>query len=136
LLEAILTCQALAGLIGGTAAFSGAALSGSFAVITEIVTFDLPKGMTREQIVANFRDSIPRWRDNPDMIRKHMIFDLENGKAGGVYLWNSVADAKRWHDESFHARIAKLFGSVPSYQYFETPVVVDNEAGRVLDAAE
>jgi hypothetical protein len=105
-------------------------------VITEIVTFDLPKGMTREQIVANFRDSIPRWRDNPDMIRKHMIFDLEHGKAGGVYLWNSVADAKRWHDESFHERIRSLFGSVPSYQYFETPVVVDNAAGQVLDAAE
>ena len=104
-------------------------------MITEIVTFDLPKGMTREQIVANFRDSISRWRDNPDMIRKHMVFDLEHGKAGGVYLWNSVADAKRWHDESFHARILSLFGSVPSYQYFETPVVVDNAAGQVLDTA-
>lgn len=105
-------------------------------MITEIVTFDLPKGMTRDQIVANFRDSIPRWRDNPDMIRKHMIFDLENGKAGGVYLWHSVADAKRWHDDVFHERIHSLFGSVPSYQYFETPVIVDNSAKQVLDAAE
>lgn len=105
-------------------------------MITEIVTFDLPKGMTREQIIANFRDSVPRWRDNPDMIRKHMIFDLENGKAGGVYLWKSVADAKRWHDETFRARVQSLFGSEPSYQYFETPVIVDNAARQVLDAAE
>ena len=105
-------------------------------MITEIVTFDLPKEMTREQILANFRDSIPRWRDNPDMIRKHMIFDLEKRKAGGVYLWNSVTDAKRWHDDSFRDRVKTLFGGEPSYQYFETPVVVDNEASRVLDAAE
>jgi hypothetical protein len=105
-------------------------------VITEIVTFNLPKGMTRDQILAQFRDSIPRWRDNPDMIRKHMIFDLEHGKAGGVYLWHSVADAKRWHDETFRARVKAAFGSEPSYQYFETPVIVDNDARRVLDAAE
>ena len=92
--------------------------------------------MLHRQQATEFRDSIPRWRDNPDMIRKHMIFDLENGKAGGVYLWNSVADAKRWHDESFRARVKSLFGSEPSYQYFETPVVVDNAARQVLDAAE
>jgi hypothetical protein len=105
-------------------------------MITEIVTFDLPKGMTREQVVAQFRDAVPRWRDNPDMIRKHMIVDIEGGTAGGVYLWRSVADAKRWHDETFRARVKSFFGSEPRYQYFETPVIVDNEARRVLDAAE
>jgi len=106
-------------------------------MITEIVLFDLPKGITREQMIAQFRDATPRWQQNPDMIRKYMIFDLERGKGGGVYLWSSVADARRWHDESFRQRVLATFGSEPSYQYFETPVVVDNAARDVIvEAAE
>jgi hypothetical protein len=102
-------------------------------VITEIVLFDLPEGMTREEVERNFRDSIPRWRSNPDLVRKNMIYDLAAGKAGGVYTWNSVAKARRWHGEEFRRRIRALFGSEPGYQYFDTPVVVDNAAGTVID---
>lgn len=101
-------------------------------MITEIVLFDLPSGITREQMIAQFRESIPRWQQNPDMVRKHMIFDLASGKGGGVYLWNSVEDAKRWHDEAFRQRILSFFGSEPTYQYFETPVIVDNAAQDVI----
>ncbi len=101
-------------------------------MITEIVLFDLPAGITRDEMIAQFRDSIPRWQQNPDMIRKYMIFDLKAGKGGGVYLWNSVEDAKRWHDESFRQRILQYFGSEPTYQYFEAPVIVDNAAQDVV----
>jgi hypothetical protein len=106
-------------------------LAGGAAMITEIVLFDLPKGITREQMLRQFRDSVPRWRDNPDMIRKHMIFDLAAGKGGGVYLWKSVEDAKRWHGEDFRQRILAAFGAEPTYQYFDTPVIVDNAARDV-----
>lgn len=101
-------------------------------MITEIVLFDLPAGMTREKMIALFRESIPRWQQNPDMIRKHMVYDLKSGKGGGVYLWNSVDEARRWHDESFRARVLAAFGSAPTYQYFETPVIVDNAAHDVM----
>ncbi len=102
-------------------------------MITEIVLFDLPKGMTRAEVERNFQESIPRWRGNPDLLRKTMIYSLESGKAGGVYTWNSVERAMTWHDEEFRQRILTLFGSEPSYQYFETPVVVDNASGTVID---
>lgn len=106
-------------------------------MITEIVLFDLPRGITREVMVARFREAAPRWQQNPDLLRKHMIFDLEHGKGGGVYLWHSIAEAKRWHDESFRQRILATFGSEPTYQYFETPVIVDNETRNVtVEAAD
>ncbi|MCK6453376.1 MAG: YdhR family protein [Alphaproteobacteria bacterium] len=106
-------------------------------MITEIVLFDLPKGITRAEMIAQFREAAPRWRQNPDLTRKYMIFDLERGKGGGVYLWNSVAAAKRWHDEAFRQRIRATFGSEPTYQYFDTPVIVDNAARDVIvEAAE
>jgi hypothetical protein len=105
-------------------------------MITEVVLFDLPAGTTRAAMIAQFKDSIARWRDDPDLLRKHMIFDLERGKGGGIYLWPSVEAAKRAHDEGFRQRILKHFGSEPTYQYFETPVIVDNEHRDVqIDAA-
>jgi hypothetical protein len=106
-------------------------------MITEVVLFDLPAGTTRESMIAQFKDSIPRWRDNPELLRKHMIFDLARGKGGGIYLWLSIEAAKRAHDEAFRQRILAHFGSEPSYQYFETPVIVDNERHAVhVEAAE
>ena len=101
-------------------------------MITEIVMFDLPKGTTRETMIAQFRDSVPRWEQNPDLIRKYMVFDLASGKGGGVYLWKSAEDAQRWHGEDFRQRVLAAFGSEPSYQYFETPVIVDNATHAVM----
>lgn len=106
-------------------------------MITEIVLFDLPPGTTRARMVAQFQDSIARWRADPALLRKHMIFDLTRGKGGGVYLWPSIEAAQRAHDEAFRQRILAAFGSEPSYQYFETPVIVDNEHQAVfVEAAE
>lgn len=106
-------------------------------MITEVVLFDLPAGTTRAAMIAQFKDSIPRWRDNPELLRKHMIFDLERRKGGGIYLWPSIAAAKRAHDEAFRQRILAHFGSEPTYQYFDTPVIVDNEHRDVhVEAAE
>ena len=82
-------------------------------------------------MIAQFQSSIPRWRDEPALLRKHMIFDLERRKGGGIYLWPSIAAAKRAHDDAFRQRILAHFGTEPSYQYFETPVIVDNEHGDV-----
>ncbi len=39
-------------------------------MITEVITFGIPGGMTREEVVANFRRSAPGWRANPDLLRR------------------------------------------------------------------
>jgi hypothetical protein len=44
-------------------------------MITEIVLFRLPDGMTREDAVAKYRLSVPGWWANPDLIRKTFLFD-------------------------------------------------------------
>ena len=102
-------------------------------MITELVTFRLPAGMSREQVVEAFRKSVPAWSQNPDLIRKNYIYDAANGLAGGVYLWKRLEDAQRWHGEAFRKRIAELFGSEPSSAYFETPIVIDNTIHKVVD---
>ena len=44
-------------------------------MITEIVTFTLPEGMTPEDAAANFEKTAPTWRGNPDLIRKNYLLD-------------------------------------------------------------
>jgi hypothetical protein len=102
-------------------------------MITEFVTFALPKGMTREQLVENYKQSAPKWRQNPDLIRKNYLLDQASGLGGGVYLWKTMAAAKRWHDESWRKKVVELYGSEPTIRYFETPIVVDNAAQQTVE---
>jgi len=104
-------------------------------MITELVTFKLPSGMSRAQVFEAFRKSVPLWSGNPDLMRKNYIYDPAQGFAGGVYLWKSVEDAKKWHGDAFRKRIAEVFGSEPTSIYYETPIVIDNTTHKVSDDA-
>jgi hypothetical protein len=105
-------------------------------MITELVLFDLPKHMTREQVAHFFRQNAPKWRANSDLIRKNYLYDATAQRGGGVYLWPDVAAAQRAHDASWCEIIRATFGSDPVVQYFETPVVVDNAHGETVVAAD
>lgn len=102
-------------------------------MITEVVTWKMPKEMTREQLTAAFRKSVPYWQQNSALIRKSFIFDPVNGTCGGIYLWNSVDDAKRFHDDAFCKRINDVYGGKPSFTYYETSIAIDNASGTVTD---
>jgi len=101
-------------------------------VITEIITFDIPDGMTRDDVVANYRRSAPTWRANPDLIRKNYLYDGEKRRAGGVYLWRSVEAARRARDAAWLDRVRRTYGSEPMVLYFETPLVADNAIGQTM----
>ncbi|MBX3503028.1 MAG: monooxygenase [Alphaproteobacteria bacterium] len=102
-------------------------------MITEIVTFSIPEGMAREEVVANYRRSAPTWRANPDLIRKNYLFDAESRRAGGVYLWRSMDAARRARDAAWLERVRRNYGSEPVVQYFETPLIADNALGETID---
>lgn len=102
-------------------------------MITEFITFAIPSGMTREQLMENYRRSAPNWRANPDLLAKNYLFDPAAGLGGGVYLWKSMDAAKRARDEAWMKRVRETYGSEPSIRYFETPIAVDNLAARTLE---
>jgi hypothetical protein len=104
-------------------------------MITEIVLFDLPAGMSREEAIAKYRLSVPGWRANPDLIRKTFLFDEGSRRGGAVYNWKSVEAAKLGHGPEFQKRIQTTFGSQPQFQYFETPIIIDNTTNQVIDEA-
>ena len=100
-------------------------------MITEIVTFELPDGTTREDVFKAFEQTAPVWGDNPDLIRKNYLFDVDGGIAGGVYLWRERAHAEKWHGAEFRKKIKAVYGAEPISQFFETPIVVDNLTGEI-----
>jgi hypothetical protein len=102
-------------------------------LITEIVLFKLPAGMTREDYHRRARESAPAWGANPTLVRKNYLYDAERGYGGGAYLWPSVAEAQKWHGDAFKQRIKELYGSEPTFTYYETPIVVDNVARRIVE---
>ena len=104
-------------------------------MITEIVMFRLPDGMSRDDALAKYRLSIPIWQANPDLIRKAFLFDEASRQGGGVYLWRNVEAAKLAHGAAFQEQIRSTFGSEPEIQYFETPILIDNSAQQVIDEA-
>ena len=100
-------------------------------MITEIVNFKLPAGMTREEIISKYEQTAPKWRNNPDLIRKNYLIDLDRGIAWGVYLWKEKVHAKIWHDAEFRKMVKDYYGEEPTFQFFETPIVVDNLTGDI-----
>ena len=104
-------------------------------MITEIVSWQLPQEMSREDTVAKYRLSVPTWQANPHLIHEAFLFDQATRRAGGVYLWKNIEAAKQAHGPAFHERIRSVFGAQPEFQYFETPIVIDNTAKQVIDEA-
>ena len=104
-------------------------------MITEIVLFRLPDGMSREDAITKYRLSIPAWQANPDLIRKAFLLDEHSRLGGGVYHWKNMEAAKLGHGPEFQKRIEATFGSKPEFQYFETPIILDNTTKQVIDEA-
>lgn len=103
-------------------------------MITEYVLFDLPRGLSREEVIAGMHEVAPRWRAEKDLIRKTFVYDPAAGQAGAFYLWTHRAAAERAHDEAWRQRLRASYGSEPVIRYFDTPLVVDNALGQTIEA--
>jgi len=106
-------------------------------VITEVITFKLREGMTREDVVATYRRTAPIWRANPECIRKCYLYDGERRLGGGAYLWKSIEAARAAHGDAWRRMINELYGSEDqvSIVYFETPIVADNLVHQTIEEA-
>lgn len=97
----------------------------------EIVTFDLPKGMTRDEMLETARHVTEKWRKVPELVRKSFIYDAETWSGGAIYQWKDRDAPGRWHDDIWRASIRKTFGSEPTVRLVDMPIIVDNELGKV-----
>ena len=101
-------------------------------MITVITTFRLPKPITRDEARRIFLSTAPKYQGVPGLVRKVYVFSQEGNIAGGVYLWNSRAEADAMYTESWRTFVREKYGTDPSVTYFDSPVVVDNLTHEIL----
>ncbi|MFL6800141.1 MAG: YdhR family protein, partial [Xanthobacteraceae bacterium] len=98
-------------------------------MITAVVQFALPAPISLSEATRRFESSAPKYRNVPGLIRKYYIRSEDGRVAGGIYLWESRADAERVYDGEWRSRVESLYGAAPSITWFDSPVVVDNATG-------
>jgi len=104
-------------------------------MITAIVQLGLPKPVSLEEAAQMFESTAPRYQNLPGLIRKYYLRSEDGSTAGGVYLWETRAQAEKVYSGEWRERVAKLYGSAPQVTYFDTPVIVDNSAGGAITKA-
>jgi hypothetical protein len=101
-------------------------------MITAITTFRLPKPITLDEARRIFLSTAPKYQGVPGLVRKVYVLSQEGSTAGGIYLWNSRAEAEAMYTEGWKAFVREKYGTDPSVTYFDSPVVVDNLTHEIL----
>jgi hypothetical protein len=116
-----------------TATFISAALAESPAPaasgpVAVVVSIPIPASISREQAVAAMQKSVPQYQALPALTRKYFTLS-DDGKFGGIYLWNSRAEAQAWFSDAWRARATATYGAAPVVTYFDVPIVIETAAG-------
>jgi len=103
-------------------------------MLLEVITFKLPDGMTKEQMLENYRITTKKWSEVGDLIRKNYLYDGDKRLGGGVYHWQNAKAADLWHGEDWRESVKELYGNYPEVRRFEVPIVVDNALEKVIES--
>lgn len=61
----------------------------------------------------------------PGLIRRYFNI-ADDGRLGGIYLWDSWNSAKAYHSDDWSARIVRIYGSPAEVTYCDAPIVLEN----------
>lgn len=104
-------------------------------MIVSIVTFHLAQPATLAEITKTFQGTAPKYRGIPGLLRKNYFMSEDGRRAGGIYVWQSRADAERVYTPEWAAFVESKYGTPPSIEYLHSPVMVDNREGTISVAA-
>jgi len=104
-------------------------------MIVTIVTFHLKQPATLAEITKTFQGTAPKYRGVPGLIRKNYFMSEDGRRAGGIYVWESRADAERMYTPEWKAFVESKYGTPPSVEHLHSPVMVDNREGSISVAA-
>jgi hypothetical protein len=91
-------------------------------LITVVTRFQLPAGVTADQIRAAFYEAAPRFCN----VRKQFLRSKDCRTAGGVYLWNDERAARAFMNERVAPMIREKFHVDPTVEFYDSPVIVEN----------
>jgi heme-degrading monooxygenase HmoA len=95
-------------------------------LITVITRFQLPAGLTADQIRTAFGKAAPKFRNVPGLVRKQFLHSKDCRTAGGVYLWNDKRAARAFMNERVAPMIRAKFHVDATIEFYDSPVIVEN----------
>ena len=104
-------------------------------MIVTITTFTLPQATTLAEITKTFQTTAPKYRGVKGLLRKTYFLSEDGRRAGGIYFWESRADAERMYTPEWTKFVTEKYGTPPKVEYLNAPVTVDNGAGTISVAA-
>ncbi len=98
------------------------------AQVTTLVSVRTPPGVTRAQLEAGFRASVPIYQAIPGLIRKYFVVNADS--FGGMYLWTDKAAAEAWYTPQWAAQCKARYGAECQVVYFDSPLQIDGRGAR------
>jgi hypothetical protein len=99
---------------------------------TSITRFKLPSGIPAEALKKGFLEVAPKFKQAAGLLRKYFLISEDGKTGGGVYLWNSMEEARTFSEGVLRKMIRDRFQVEPSIEYYEAPVVVDNVTSEII----
>ncbi|GGY10298.1 monooxygenase [Massilia dura] len=101
-------------------------------MIIAITAFRLPEPISPDEARRIFLGTAPTYQGVPGLFKKYYVLSEDGLTAGGVYLWNSRAEAEALYTEAWRTFVREKYGIEPVVTYFDSPVTVDNVAQRIV----
>ena len=103
---------------------------------TSITRFQLPSGIPTEKVKNGFLEVAPKFKHPTGLLRKYFLISEDGKTGGGVYLWNSMEEARTFTEGVLRKMIRDKFQVEPSIEYYEAPVIVDNVTSEIIAEAQ
>jgi hypothetical protein len=104
------------------------------AMHTVMWTFRVPAGTSREALRETIARTAHTYLNIPGLVRKYYGIAEDGQSIVGIYLWRSREQAHAFYTPDWVRLVTERWGAVPLRAEWETPMVVESEAGR-LDPA-
>ena len=101
-------------------------------MITSITRFQLPPGIPIETIKKGYMEVAPHFKQPSGLLRKYFLISEDGKTGGGVYLWNSMEQARTFSEGKLRPMIKDKFQLQPTIEYYDAPVVVDNITSEII----
>ncbi len=95
-------------------------------MIIAMTSFALPAAITTQEARLIFMSTAPKYQQVPGLLKKHYILSEDGKTAGGIYLWNSRAEAEAMYTPEWYQFVEEKYQTKASVTFLASPVTVDN----------
>lgn len=101
---------------------------------TVMWTFKVPAGTDKATLRGTIKATAHTYQGIPGLIRKYYGIAPDGQTLVGIYLWESREAADKLYTQDWIAMVTKRWGAAPMRQEWETPMVVESAARRLVAA--